>query len=177
MIIRLAREADDVQACVALDHSYVTHRVWQMDAREQADGMSVTFRSVRLPRNMRGRHPRRLDELMAQWEQGDAVLVAEDEGQVVGYLHLVVRAGEGTAWARNLAVAPHLRRRGIGTALLQAAADWLRQRKVNRLSLEMATKNYPAICFAQKSGFIFCGYNDRYYANQDIAIFFAKSLR
>jgi GNAT superfamily N-acetyltransferase len=177
MIIRLAREADDVRACTRLDHCYVTHHVWQMDGREQSDGVSVTFRRVRLPRVMRGRYPRSLDELLARWEQGEVVLLAEDEGWVAGYLHLVVQAGEGAAWARNLAVAPPLRRRGIGTALLQSAAEWLGQQNVGQLLLEMTTKNYPAICFAQKLGFSFCGYNDRYYANQDIVLFFAKSLR
>ena len=114
---------------------------------------------------------------MACWERGDTVIVAEDEGQVVGYLHLVVQASENAAWVRNLAVTPRLRRRGIGMTLLQTAADWLRQQNANRLLLETTTKNYPAICFAQKLGFSFCGYNDRYYANQDIALFFAKSLR
>ncbi len=177
MIIRLATAADDVRACAALDHSYVTDHVWQMDAREQPDEVSVTFRRVRLPRAMRGRYPRRLDELMARWEQGETVLLAEEEGQVMGYLHLVVQASEGAAWARNLAVAPPLRRRGVPAALLQSAAGWLGQQNVNRLLLEMTTKNYPAICFAQKLGFGFCGYSDRYYANQDIVLFFAKSLR
>ncbi len=178
MIIRLAKETDDIRACVALDHSYVTNRVWQMEAREQPDGAGITFRSVRLPRDMLARYPRHLEGLMACWERGEAVLVAEeDEGQIAGYLHLVVQAGESSAWVRNLAVAPHLRRRGIATALMQAAADWLRLQNASRLLLEMTTKNYPAICLAQKLGFSFCGYHDRYYANQDIALFFAKSLR
>jgi ribosomal protein S18 acetylase RimI-like enzyme len=177
MIIRLAQEEDDIRACVALDHDYVTERVWQMDFQEQSNGASVTFHRARLPRAMRGRYPRALDQLMARWEQGESVLVANDGSEIVGYLHLVVQEDEGTAWARNLAVAPRLRRRGIGTALLQSAADWLRQQSVSRLLLEMTTKNYPAICFAQKLGFSFCGYNDRYYANRDIALFFAKNLR
>jgi hypothetical protein len=30
---------------------------------------------------------------------------------------------------------------------------------------------------AQKLGFDLCGYNDRYYPNHDIALFFAKSIR
>ena len=177
MIIRLAREEDDIQACMALDHSWMSDRVWQMDAREQAGGVNVVFRSVRLPRAMRSSYPRNLDELMTRWEQGDLVLVAEDEGQILGYLHLVMQTSEGTAWAQNLTVTPGQRRRGIGTALLQAATDWLGQQKVSRLLIEMTTKNYPAICLARKLGFSFCGYNDRYYANQDIALFFAKSLR
>ncbi len=177
MIIRLAREADEVRACAALDHSFVTHHVWQMDAREQPDEVAVTFRQARLPRAMRGRYPRSLSELLPRWEQGETILVAEDEGQVVGYLHLIAPAGEGMAWVRNLAVAPRLRRRGVGTALLQSAADWLGQQNVGQMLLEMTTKNYPAICFAQKLGFGFCGYNDHYYANQDIVLFFAKGIR
>jgi GNAT superfamily N-acetyltransferase len=177
MIIRLARDIDDIRACVAMAHSFETEHVWQMEAKEHPDGINVTFRQVRLPRTLRGQYPRPLDELITRWEAGDAVLVAEDEGYIVGFLHLAVADEEGTGWARNLVVTPRLRRRGIGTALLQAAADWLRQRNVNRVLLEMTTKNYPAICFAQKLGFSFCGYNDRYYTNQDIAIFFAKVLR
>lgn len=177
MIIRLATDIDDIQACEALDHNYATDYVWQMDAREQPDGISVAFRSVRLPRTLRGRYPRPLNGLIVRWEEGNAVLVAKDEDKVVGYLHLAEQGGESTGWARNLAVTPRLRRRGIGTALLQAAADWLCRRNVSQLLLETTTKNYPAICFAQKQGFSFCGYNDRYYASHDIAIFFAKSLR
>jgi ribosomal protein S18 acetylase RimI-like enzyme len=43
--------------------------------------------------------------------------------------------------------------------------------------LETQTKNHPAICFYRKHGFVFCGFNDRYYTNQDIALFFAQNLR
>jgi len=177
MIIRLATNEEDVLACIALEHSYTADHAWQMDFQEHLDGVSVTFRSIRLPRAMRGRYPRSLDKLMDCWEQGEVILVAEDGDQIVGYLHLAVQESEGTAWVHNLAVAPRQRRRGIGTALLQSAADWLRQQNVGRLLLEMTTKNYPAIRFAQKLGFSFCGYNDRYYVSQDIALFFAKSLR
>jgi RimJ/RimL family protein N-acetyltransferase len=41
----------------------------------------------------------------------------------------------------------------------------------------MQPKNYPAIQLALKLGFELCGFNDRYYANHEIGIFFAKSLR
>ena len=41
----------------------------------------------------------------------------------------------------------------------------------------MQSKNYPAISFAQKQGLAFCGYNDRYYASQDVALFFGMTLK
>jgi len=81
-----------------------------------------------------------------------------------------------TAWVDNLAVATAYRRQGIGTALLNKAGEWARQRGLRRLMLEIQTKNHPAICFCQKNGFAFCGFNDRYYTNQDIALFFARSI-
>jgi RimJ/RimL family protein N-acetyltransferase len=36
----------------------------------------------------------------------------------------------------------------------------------------MQSKNYPAIALARKLGFSYSGYSDRYYADQDIALFF-----
>jgi hypothetical protein len=40
----------------------------------------------------------------------------------------------------------------------------------------MQPKNYPAIHFAYKLGFEFSGYNDQYYRDQEIAIFFSTYI-
>ena len=64
----------------------------------------------------------------------------------------------------------------MGTRLVLAAQSWAREKGFQRLVLEMQSKNYPAIKLAQKMAFEYSGYNDRYYANQDIALFFAKDL-
>jgi GNAT superfamily N-acetyltransferase len=82
-----------------------------------------------------------------------------------------------TAWITDLAVVHRLRRQGVASALILAAQQWARQKGYHRLVLEMQPKNYPAICMALKLGFDLCGYNDRYYPNHDIALFFAKFLR
>jgi RimJ/RimL family protein N-acetyltransferase len=41
----------------------------------------------------------------------------------------------------------------------------------------MSSKNNSAIRLAQKLGFEFCGYNDQYYENKDIALFFGRLIR
>jgi ribosomal protein S18 acetylase RimI-like enzyme len=69
-----------------------------------------------------------------------------------------------------------LRRQGIGKALLLAAEDWAVHRGNFRLILELQSKNHPGISLARKRGYEFCGYIDRYYPNQDIALFFGKSV-
>jgi hypothetical protein len=61
--------------------------------------------------------------------------------------------------------------------LLAAAAHWARTNNLGRIILATQSKNYPAICFAQKHGLAFCGYNDRYYPNQDVALFFGMELK
>jgi ribosomal protein S18 acetylase RimI-like enzyme len=74
-------------------------------------------------------------------------------------------------------VVPRLRRQGIASTLVFAAQELGENLGSRRIVLEMQPKNYSAIHMVQKLGFDLCGYNDRYYANHDIALFFAKGLR
>jgi ribosomal protein S18 acetylase RimI-like enzyme len=176
MIIRPA-ELGDLNACFTIDHSYQTDYVWQMEEREEEGHVTVTFRAVRLPRTMRVDYPRDRDYLLDNWQRGEYFLVADQDGKVRGYLDMTVRTWHATGWINNLAVGKRHRRQGIGGALLKAAIEWAREQGLRQLMLETQTKNYPAICFYQKHRFVFCGFNDHYYTNQDIALFFAQSLR
>lgn len=175
MIIRPV-ELTDLNACLALDHSYVTNYVWQMEESEGGGEVTVVFRTARLPRSMRVKYPRDYDNLLESWRRGECFLVAEEDGEVCGYLDMRVQSWHLTGWVDNMAVAKDYRRQGVGTALIRKASEWARQRGLSQLMLEIQTKNHPAICFSQKNGFAFCGFNDRYYTNQDIALFFARSI-
>ena len=139
--------------------------------------MGVSFREIRLPRSVRVDYPRPAGALAEDWSQRAGVLVALMEGEPVGYISLMQNIAPLTAWATDLAVLRRLRRQGIGSALVLAAQEWAEQRESRRIVLEMQPKNLPAIHLAQKLGFDFCGYNDRYFANHDIGLFFGKSLR
>lgn len=168
---------EDLEACAALNHSYITDRVWQMDARGRSESITVTFRVVRLPRETRFDYPLWGESLLAGWRRRDGFLVAEEDECIRGYVTLTSQAEHGIAWIGDLVVDRHLRRRGIGTALLQAAATWGRDQGLVRLVAEMQTKNYPATQFYQSRGLTFCGYNDHCWPGQDIALFFGASLR
>ena len=167
----------DVEACGALDHSYTTDRVWQMETREENGVQTITFRVVRLPRKVRVNYPRQDEALLAGWQQRDGFLVAGEGGRVYGYVALTAQAEHGIAWVGDLVVDRPWRRRGIGTTLLRAAAQWGRDRGLVRLVIEVQTKNYPAIRFCQSRRLVFCGYNDHYWPSQDIALFFGEALR
>lgn len=176
MIVRPAAESE-LNACLSLDHDSVTDHVWQMKVREESDSVGVAFQTVRLPRRMTASYPRDLRQLVEDWQLGTTFLVAELDGEIRGYVDLHALTWQRTCWAANLAVDPGFRRRGIATSLMHHARQWAREQGLSSLRTETTTKNYPALNFYQKLGFEFCGFNDHYYANQDIALFFVLKFR
>jgi ribosomal protein S18 acetylase RimI-like enzyme len=174
--IRPAAEAD-IPALIALDHNYSSDFVWQMEIQIDEGQVGVSFREIRLPRSVRVEYPRKPSLLADEWRQRDGLVVATIEEEPVGYIGLRLNIAPLTAWTTDLVVLRRLRRQGIGSALVLAAQEWSLHHDSRRIVLEMQPKNYPAIHLAQKLGFDFCGYNDWYYSNHDIGLFFAKSLR
>ncbi|MGQ0604125.1 MAG: GNAT family N-acetyltransferase [Anaerolineales bacterium] len=174
--IRPAASAD-VAPLAALDHSYSTDYVWQMETREEGDAVYVAFRNVRLPRSMRAAPPFDSARLADAWTRRVCFLMAEEAGHLKGYVNLTLAGVPGTGWIADFGVERRFRRTGVGTVLLAAALQWARSNNLQRVVLETQSKNYPAICFAQKHGLVYCGYNDRYYPNQDVALFFGANLK
>lgn len=176
--IRPANSAD-IPHLVALDHDYSSDYVWQMDLQEEEGQarVSVNFRQTRLPRSARVEYPRLAGRLTDDWQHRAGLLVAVLEGEVVGYLSLAKNVAPATAWVTDLAVLRRVRRQGIGTGLLLAGLEWAKQQGLDRLVIEMQPKNFPGLCMAQKLGFRFSGYQDPYFANRDIALFFSKPVR
>ena len=92
--IRIA-QPDDLPACAALDHSIVTDYVWQMGLSESDGKLSVSFRTVRLPRSMRVLYPRSTATLQDSLSLDDcSVYVAELERKIVGYISMVQQLSE-----------------------------------------------------------------------------------
>ncbi len=175
VIIRPALTTD-LPRCLKLDPSFVTDQVWQMESRVQEGQISINFRATRLPREMRVTYPRDSRLLTAGWQSCDAMLIADQPDGLAGYAAMTKQVPQSTVWINDLVIAKDVRRTGVGGKLLKALANWGRDQQLKWLVLEVQTKNYPAINFCQKHGLKFCGYNDRYFANQDIALFFALAL-
>ena len=158
-------------------HDGLTRRGAVADVPVQPGVGAVVFRQLQLPRSVHVAYPRSTNRLLEEASQGDDTLAAVLAGELVGYIRLRLNIAPLTAWATDLAVKRRYRKQGIGSGLVLAGQDWGRQQGSHRMVLEMQPKNYPAICLAQKLGFDLCGYNDRYYPNHDIALFFAKTIR
>lgn len=137
----------------------------------------AAFREIRLPRPMRVTYPRDASRLAEEWNQRAALLVAEADHGLSGYISLIVGPAPDAAWITDLAVSLPHRRQGVASRLLGAARSWSQEQHLARMYIEMQSKNYPAICLVRKLGFVFSGYSDGYYPDQDIALFFRLEIR
>ena len=94
-----------------------------------------------------------------------AVFVAEAEGRIVGRLSLARDRHPASSHVADLGlmVAASYRRRGIGSALLEAAVEWAREIGVRKLELHVFPHNEPAIRLYEGFGFEREGYRRAHY--------------
>ena len=97
--------------------------------------------------------------------------------RVAGFIDATARRSTAVGWIQALVVASDMRRQGSALSLLRATMEWAREKKLRAVMASISTKNYPASAFLQKHGLTFCGFNDRYYHNRDIALFFSCPVR
>lgn len=168
--------AADLNVLSALDASYQSDYVWQMERVLDEGQTSITFREVRLPRAVRV-EATRAPVLRKNADTNTAVLTARFSGELVGYIQIEERQLPGVGWVGALIVRPDLRRKGIGTSLLLAGQELAANEGMRRMICDVQSKNNAAIRLMAKMGYEFCGYNDYYYANKDIALFFTRFLR
>jgi GNAT superfamily N-acetyltransferase len=115
--------------------------------------------------------------LADDWTQFDGIYVAEKDEECLGYISLLEGPAHATGWIRDLVVGQRFRRQGIGTRLIAAAYRWSAGRNLGQIIIEMPSKDVPAVRLVQKLNFAFAGYSDQYYADQEIALFFALIIR
>ncbi len=178
-ILRDGVETDIVKA-LQMDHQYETDFVWQVQVeRDDPHYCQMTFRSERLPRVLQAVCPQSEARLRLAMQAEHCFLVAaeRESGDVLGYLAMFSGTAHRIASVTDLVVDRAFRRKRIGSKLLNIARRWARETKHERLMVELQTRNFPAIAFCQASGMTFCGYNDRYFDQQEIAVFFGQTLR
>ncbi len=167
----------DIEYLTKFDHCIKTDCVWQMSQSINETQIQTIFNETHLPREMKLTYPRSPDTLENRWKNYSSVLVACVDKAPVGYASVSAFFSPEMIWVDDLVVDDLWRRKGIASLLFQAVRDWGLARKYMRITLEMSSKNYPAICLAKKLGFEFTGYNDNYFYNNDIALFFSRFLK
>ena len=177
MLIRIAREAEDWQECMDLDISYETDSAWQMEAPSGNNVWGMTFREIHLPRRQRVEHPLALYSPIKSWKSRDQFWVAVEKRKVVGFIGVRLELTHHQMRITDLAITPQYRRKGFATELLQRAAEWSARYPVDQVILECPLKAHPAISFALKHRFVFCGFQESYWPGQEVGLFFRQRIR
>lgn len=108
------------------------------------------------------------EKAITETMQGDSVfLVAEEDGKVVGYIGSYHCHPEG--YVTNVAVAPEMRRRGIGRALVEELIARGKGLSLSFWTLEVRESNEGAIALYSSIGFKKVGKRPRFYSNPEEA--------
>ena len=170
--------APDIQGLIGFKHTCQSDYVWQLDLEKTKGQISVLLREVRLPRPVTVKYPREQFTLADEWKKSAKTFVAiSPDGLPIGYIRLIEQVASASVWVLDLVVDTGARRKGVATALLRSIEAWALDRQYRQLFVEMSSKNHPAVSLMRKTGFEFSGYNDHYYATQDVALFFGKILK
>ena len=191
-----AVEMSDAPALHALDYSFETDRIYTLHVRsnfEQGDGQLLSAGQpafafelremvVDLPlyKDYRA-YQLTLAAVEARLASAQGGYVALADGQVAGVILLNIEAWRGVTRIEDIIVGRLFRRYGIGTLLLNCAADWARNHGCHALLLETQNINYPAIRFYLRNGLEVWGISQHFYPpgpeEHEVAIFMGKMLR
>ncbi len=104
------------------------------------------------------------------------LIVADHQGDCVGYALATYRAGGRAGWLISLAVSTRASGRGIGMALLQAIEDAARSRGFAALKLETRADNEAAIRLYDRAGYMCTGLKRAYYGDLCDAVVYERML-
>jgi len=90
--------------------------------------------------------------------QSVTLIATDEQGQRLGYIVIITNThdeltGEPQGFVADIAVAPGVRRRGVGAALLRAAEDYAAGQGLPYLALSVSSFNAPALRLYQRLGY------------------------
>ena len=99
-------------------------------------------------------------------------IIAKDKDEVVGFAGISICLDEATL--NNIVVKKTRRGHGLGGELLESLIDICSDRNLKSFTLEVNTKNEPAIHLYEKFGFKNLGIRKKYYNNTQDAYIMTK---
>jgi [ribosomal protein S18]-alanine N-acetyltransferase len=107
---------------------------------------------------------------------GATTLVAEVDGEIVGFLLMEVMDQRRTATLVTIDIRDEHRRHGHATELLAQSETILREKRIRRYELQVDVGNAGALEFYRKHGFENVRRLAKYYSNGNDAFLMAKQI-
>ena len=111
--------------------------------------VSDHYLDVTMPAVSRKDWEHKLPEMLAG---AGRVVIAESEGEAIGFVCAVAPDADGSVYINNLHALPDRKGIGVGTALLDAAACWARASGARAMHLKVLATNKAAIGFYESRG-------------------------
>ena len=161
----------------AMDLSFDSNYVWKTQTLEGLDSFEASFQRIRLPKTIhvsfQAYIPTILETLVRQRE----ILSVRYEEKVVGYLRLEQDETVNRLILKTGGIMPEYRNKGIGTVLMDRVTEIASHNRLRSIVCMVQAKNDPAIRFLLGKGFVFSGYQEFFFRNMDIGLFFSKNVR
>jgi len=109
-------------------------------------------------------------------EMAPVYWVAEHRGRMVGFVVADLDQVNNHGLIITLDVDPELRRRGIGSALMEKAEIEIIEQGIQRIFLHMYTPHYAAQCLYKQRGYRKLGVLPNYYGNRIDALLMLKQV-
>lgn len=98
--------------------------------------------------------PRKMQALEAG---AGAVVIAERDGHAIGFVCMLKPDENGSVYIDNLHALPAAKKTGAGTAMLDAARRWSKERDARQMHLSVLNTNLAAIGFYESRGWRLAG--------------------
>lgn len=172
-----AATLEEYPQIAAMDLSFESDYVWKTQMLEGLDSFESSFQRIRLPKTIRvsfqAYSPANLETLIRQRE----ILSVRYEDHVIGYVRLEQDETVNRLILKTGGVMPEYRNKGIGSVLMDRVTEIARHNNIRSIVCMVQAKNDPAIHFLLARGFIFCGYQEFFFRNMEIGLFFSKNVR
>jgi ribosomal protein S18 acetylase RimI-like enzyme len=172
--IREARLPDDATAIEAIDTSFTTDVVFDVEAT--GDGFALRKRRLAAP--LTKRFP--LDDVRRDDRPWPHAFVAEDGDVCVGFAAAGLEPWNRRLVLWHLYVQPSARGVGVGRHLVERVAELGRDLGARHLWLETSNLNAPGVAAYRALGFSLTGIDTTLYdataAEGEIAVFFSRQL-
>lgn len=174
--VRMANP-DDLPLLKEIRLNFDSDYVWKSQMLEDLDSYSISLQYIKLPKTIHVSFQEPDDARMEQMIMRREVLVAEYDGKVVGYLRLEQDENPNRLMLKTGGIHEDYRRRGIMKALLNVVQETAMRNHLTQLVVTVQAKNDPAIRLLTSQGFQFCGYQEFFFVNLEIALFYFKNIR
>ncbi len=150
--------------------------VWQSQMNDDVNEYSITLKNVKLPKTIHVPFQANDENNLEMTIKLNEIILIRTDRQEIGFIRIEQDELAHRIILRNGGLKPEYRRQGIGTIMLGQIEEIARQNNITQILCIIQAKNDSAIRFLTAKGFRLSGFEEFYFPNMEIALFFSKNI-